>query len=58
MNVNDEADRLMALLDVALASVRKGDGQSALLAVKEAAESAQRLPQKAICLSDRSGERI
>lgn len=54
---NDEADRLMTLLDVGLQELRKGDGQSAILALQEALQTAERMPKKAsvICLPDQSG---
>lgn len=54
---NEEADRLMALLDVGLVQLRKGDGQSAILALQEALQTAERMPKKAdvICLPDQSG---
>ena len=45
-SVDDEVDRLMSLLDVGIAAVRKGDGDVALMAVKAAHDSALRLPQK------------
>lgn len=54
---DQEADRLMQLLDVGLAAYRKGDGKGALLAVQEALETAKRIPQKqgVIALPDQSG---
>lgn len=54
---DEEADRLMALLDVGLEQVRRGDGQSAILALQEALRTAERMPKKTgvICLPDRSG---
>lgn len=56
---DEEADRLLALLDVGLQQLRKGDGQSAVLALQEALQTAQRMPKKAdvICLPDQSGVR-
>ena len=50
------ADRLIALLDVALAEVRRGDGETALLALQEGVKAAERLPKRSdvICLPDRS----
>lgn len=56
---DEEFDRLMALLDVGLEQVRRGDGQSAVLALQEALQTAERLPKKAgvICLPDQSGGR-
>lgn len=58
--VDEEVDRLMALLGVGIAAARKGDGDVALMAAQAALESAQRLPQKpaVICLPDRSNETI
>lgn len=58
-SADKEADRLMALLDVGLEQLRKGDGQSAILALQEALQTAERLPKKAdvICLPDQSGGR-
>lgn len=49
------ADRLERMLDIALAAVRAGDGDAALMALAEAEETAKRLPGKAnppevICL--------
>lgn len=54
---NQEADRLLALLDVGLEQIRKGDGDAALLALQEALKSAERLPKKpsVIHLPDLSG---
>ena len=46
--VNNEVDRLMALLDVAVDGVRKGDGDTALMAMQEALVTAERLPKKKI----------
>ena len=43
---NDDADRLLNLLDVALAQVRNGDDESALLALQEGLATAQRMPKK------------
>lgn len=56
---NEIADRLMALLDVATEAVRKGDGDVALMAVKEAAESANGFSRRpdVICLPDLSKTR-
>lgn len=45
------ADRIMQMIDIGIAAVRKGDGLGALLAVKEAHKIATTLP---ICLPDRS----
>jgi len=56
MTADDDADRLAQLLDVGLQALKKGDGVGAELALKEALESAQKLPQRVICLPDRSGE--
>ena len=59
---NDEADRIMRLLDIGIAAVRADDGATALMAVKEAYETAERMPRKpsadAIPLPDRSHEKI
>lgn len=54
---DEEADRLMQLLDVGIDAVRKGDGQMALLALQEGLKTAERLPKKgdSICLPDLSG---
>lgn len=59
LTADDEADRLMQLLDVGLDQLRKGDDRMALLAVQEALKSAERLPRErdVICLPDRSSER-
>lgn len=43
---DEEADRLIALLDLGLAKLRNGDAETAVLALKEALESADRLPKK------------
>lgn len=55
---DEEADRLMQLLEVGIDEVRRGDGQMALLALKEALKTAERIPKKggAICLPDRPKE--
>lgn len=54
--VDREVDRLMELLRVGTEAVRRGDGDSALLAVQEALATAKRLPQKpdVIALPDQS----
>lgn len=59
MNANDEADRIMRLLDIGIDSARKGDFQMAELAAKAALDVAKAMPKKpdVICLPDRSGER-
>ena len=48
LSVTNEVDRLMALLDVAVDGVRKGNGDTALMAMQEALETAKRLQKKAI----------
>ena len=50
----DAADRLLRLLDIALGEMRSGDGESACLVLKEAEETARRMPKKndVICLPD------
>lgn len=55
---NDEADRLLNLLDIGLEQLRKGDGDSTLLALQEALKTAERMPKKAdvICLPDQSAK--
>ena len=58
LTADEEIDRLMQLLDVGIKAVRAGDGDAALMAVKEAHESAKRLPMKPIVLPDRSNERL
>lgn len=57
LTANEEADRLLNILDVGLAQLREGDSQSAILALQEALQSAERIPKKAgvICLPDQSG---
>ncbi|WP_065755249.1 hypothetical protein [Bradyrhizobium paxllaeri] len=57
LDVDREVDRIMALLDVGLDAVKKGDGDVAVMALEEAYASAKRLPPKVICLPDRSGEK-
>ena len=58
LTTDQEADRIMALLDSALASVRDADAGSAILALQEAEETAKRLPKKpdVIALPDQSKE--
>lgn len=57
MNAADqEFERLMKLLGAATDAMRNGDGDAALMATAEALKTARRLPQKAICLPDRSNE--
>jgi hypothetical protein len=55
---DEEADRLMQLLDVGIDSMRRGDGEMAVLALKEGLKTAKRLPKKdgVICLPDQSTE--
>lgn len=57
---NEEADRILKLLDIGIEAVRAGDGDMALLILQESLATAQRLPQKpgVIYLPDRSGERL
>lgn len=57
LDVDKEVDRIMQLLDIGLDAVKKGDGDAAAMALEEAHKSAKRLPQKVICLPDRSGEK-
>lgn len=60
IDADKEADRLMRLLDIALDGVRRGDGDTAILALQEGVETANRLPKRAavIALPDRSNERL
>jgi hypothetical protein len=46
IDLDKECDRLMKLLDVGLDQLKAGDDTAALLCLKEALESAQRLPKK------------
>lgn len=58
-SADEEFERLSKLLDVGLDALKKDDFLGAELALKEAAESAQRLPKKpeVICLPDLSKEK-
>lgn len=60
LTVDEEADRLIALLDVGIDAAKVGELDIAELVAREALESAKRLPKKseAICLPDHSGERL
>lgn len=60
---DEAADKIMDLLDIGLKAMRAGDGDVALMAVKEGLKVAKTLPQKdgtvgVITLPDRSSEKI
>jgi len=46
IDVDKEVDRIIRLMDVGIEAVRNGDGDAAVMAAKEALETAQRLPKK------------
>ena len=51
-----EFDRMMQLLDIGLAALKRGDGDMTLMALRETEKVARSLPTKVICLPDRSDE--